>query len=560
MENASLQIRKGRFATAIIFIFVMAIVCIPLFLQRSPIGYDWKFHMLRMEGIRNGLLSGQFPVRIYPSFYNGYGYAVPLFYPDLFLYIPAVFMVLGLSVVTSYRIFIITISVACFWSTYYCAKGISKSNYTALITSVVYSLAQYHLQCIYLRIDIGDVLSFVFLPFIVYGLYNFIFEEFDKPQLFIVGFTGLIYSHVISTFLALAICVIVCLFSLFRILKNPKKLTTLLLSAVTVLCLTCAFWAPMLEQFTTDKFLLHIEPVGTLPEMAVHFSNLFFGYAVIGGTCCLGGAIFLLCLLRFFIPKDTKPTALKKMDWFLMIGLFLSFASTKLFPWGIVQKLLPVVSGIQFPWRLYSFAVLFLSLAIGMICEAKYREKQRRIGLELVTILMGFTAIFVLIASASFGMQLKNYYYNIVDTYPANGYEYIHSGLSKDLIYDYTSGTPEVANESGEKLPFIKNGIKVIVDYNQSSDYIDLPLLYYKGYAAIYTNQDGTTQNLSVSYTPDRYTVRVNCSKIQGSGIITVDYPGTFIQHFSLAVSTISLISILFYWELSRRRSASQQT
>lgn len=549
MKKTLQEYNRDRLVTAVIFVFVLAIICAPLFFQEHLRGFDWEFHMLRIEGIRDGMLSGQFPVKIYPSFYNGYGYASPLFYPDLFLYIPAALSILGLSIIKSYQVFIIIISASCFCTTYYCAKGISNSGYSALITSVVYSLAQYHLQCIYIQYDIGSILAFVFLPFIVYGLYNFIFETFDKPQLFVIGFTGLIYSHLISTFLALLICVVVCLLSLRHILSAPKKLIKLLYTIAAVMCLTSAFWVPMLEQLSTDSFSFHIEPTGSLQQMAIHFTRLFVGYSFLTDAS-IGTAIFLLCMLRFFIPKSKDHSIKKKIDWFLITGILLSFTATKLFPWNLIQKLLPGIRIIQFPWRLHSFTTLFLALSIGIICEARYRKKNQRLGLELVVILMGISAVFVLWSSIAYSSNINYPYpYILGGSYPNNGYEYIHSGLSKKSIYMYTSGTPKVTDECGNSLKFAKSGVKTTIDYNQKCDYIDVPLLYYKGYSATYTSQDGKLQALDVSYSPKRYTVRVDCSKIQGSGIITIDYPGTPIQHFSLAISVVFLLGIfLFSW------------
>ena len=50
---------------------------------------DLNFFLMRVDGLKDGLLSGTFPVRIQPNWLNGYGYATSIFYGDLFLYFPA---------------------------------------------------------------------------------------------------------------------------------------------------------------------------------------------------------------------------------------------------------------------------------------------------------------------------------------------------------------------------------------------------------------------------------------------------------------------------------------
>ncbi len=56
----------------------------PLFSGTIGFGHDLNFHLYRIEGIKDGILSGQFPVRIHPTHNNGYGYITASVYPELF--------------------------------------------------------------------------------------------------------------------------------------------------------------------------------------------------------------------------------------------------------------------------------------------------------------------------------------------------------------------------------------------------------------------------------------------------------------------------------------------
>ena len=72
-------------------IFVMAAIIVAItgfpYIKEGLCAYfpDLMYHMLRTEGVKEALLEGNFPARIYMNFYNGYGYGSPLFYPDIFL-------------------------------------------------------------------------------------------------------------------------------------------------------------------------------------------------------------------------------------------------------------------------------------------------------------------------------------------------------------------------------------------------------------------------------------------------------------------------------------------
>jgi hypothetical protein len=93
------------------FLITILTVSFPLFSASLTSGHDLYFHFLRFVGIKEGLLNGDFPVRIYDSSYSGYGYGASFFYPDLFLYPFAGLAALGLS-----EIF----SLICFFRIQYC--------------------------------------------------------------------------------------------------------------------------------------------------------------------------------------------------------------------------------------------------------------------------------------------------------------------------------------------------------------------------------------------------------------------------------------------------------
>ena len=84
----------------------------PLFLGYVIGENDIDFHLCRIDGIKNALLSGQFPVRMNPSFEMGYGYADTIFYGNIFLYIPALLGLLSISLGETYLIYVGLVTLA----------------------------------------------------------------------------------------------------------------------------------------------------------------------------------------------------------------------------------------------------------------------------------------------------------------------------------------------------------------------------------------------------------------------------------------------------------------
>ena len=513
-----------------IFCIVMLVVLSPMITRMLPIGHDWKFQLLRLESLKAGLQSGQFPVRMDPVFFNGFGYASSLFYPDFLLYIPAVLQLLGVSLVSSYKIFIILVVAVCFAATYYCAKGISKSRYVALISAIVFTLSQYFIQNIYTRFALGEVSAFMFMPFVVYGLYNFLFEEFEKPWLLVVGFTGLLFSHMISFTIACMLCAVVSLFRIKHLIRNGYKLIRLLVAVLLVAGLSCVFWLPLLEQMLSGRIL--ITNGRTMQSMSVAIRDMIANSSIIKNeSCSFGLPLLLLCLMRLILFKTPETKAeIKKSDRFFWIGAALLFLASDLFPWKLMPSFFNMI---QFPWRFYAMASLFLALAIGMMTKTLFYSKNKYVALVVILALMSFGAITTWTNTADYEDVPADYYETIEHTYPGNGYEYLPKELDQDTIYAVTNVQRNVVADNGSNVPFEQNGVRITFRYDPTSgvQYYDVPLLYYMGYGAMFADEQGVQTPLRVEEHGNM--VRVYSDGVSHQGDIVVDYSGTTLQHVS---------------------------
>ena len=95
-------------STEIFFVLFGTIlfVSVPLYFGYLINGHDLQYHLLRIEGIKDGLLAGDFPIKIQSNWLKGNGYATAVFYGDLFLYIPAILRLCGFSIAQSYNIYV----------------------------------------------------------------------------------------------------------------------------------------------------------------------------------------------------------------------------------------------------------------------------------------------------------------------------------------------------------------------------------------------------------------------------------------------------------------------
>lgn len=534
-----LTISKESLFFISIFIITIFITCLPMLSRQLPIGDDWEYHLLRIESIKVGVLSGQFPVKVNPIFFNNFGYGSSLFYPDLFLYIPAFLRIIGFGIEASYKLFIIIITILCFISAYYSGMGIIKSKYTALTISIIYCMSQYRLTNIYTRFALGEVQAFIFLPLLVYGLYNLFEEEFDKPWLLIISFSGLLYCHIISFLITVIFSIIIIIIKFKYLTNHPLKLKRLFVSFFIFLGFTASFWIPLLEQMNTNP--LRTQSSRMMRDFAVSIPSIFGNnYSMTSGNNIpIGISITLLCLFRLMLINKEISNNKKLIDEFLVLGFILLFIASDLFPWN---KMPIFFENIQFPWRLYGLSTTFLSFAAGITINEVFQKSDHYLLITFLLIFMSYTALSIEAISAKYYNISNDYYNDIKNTYPGNGYEYLPDDLNSSSIYELTAGERKILSDTDQEISFEQIGVKLKINYFPYHKYINIPLLYYKGYSAIFFNDKGYTINLNIiNY---NNLIQLDTTSIYSNGIIVIDYVGTNLQHLSYF---ISIIVILLY-------------
>ena len=118
---------KRSFHLPLLFICIFTvIICLPYFTPDYFLGDDLFFHLNRIMGIAQTLKAGYFPARNQLFWLQNYGYGVGYFYPDLFLYVPALLCFLGFSLLGSYKIFMTVVTFFSLLSFYFTTREISK--------------------------------------------------------------------------------------------------------------------------------------------------------------------------------------------------------------------------------------------------------------------------------------------------------------------------------------------------------------------------------------------------------------------------------------------------
>ncbi len=531
-------------------------------------GQDSGFHMMRIRGIADGILNGQFPVRVMPGVLWGHGYALGVYYGDIFLYPFAVLYLLGIKLRNAYKAYIVVITIVTFAIGKRCFRGTCELLGCGAkrwgipvwsVLSAVYLLGIFRLSDVYTRGAAGEFTALTFLPMILFGLYAVFSENAEKGSkgwLWLgLGMSGVILSHVISTLLLAEFGILFLILFFGRTLK--KKILAGLGKAVLFTLLLCAgFLVPFLDfylnldiwgqgsgnQMVTavrvaipQLFSLTCNPVGEATWYGMTGEmNQGIGLAML--------IPFLAALVLFHFRSFGDRTLTVKKE--LILAVVSLFVASELFPswwlYGRFPGIYRVWSMVQFGFRYLEVTLIILMAVFIEIIAASYCSESQRIqaagyrltvAVLLVTVFQAvmFLSGFMLQARSEQALNIREYKW---------GYEYMPEGSSPEHLRYHQ----EILS-SAETLIWrqvSENGLQmeVEVENNGEEAYLLIPRIWYPGYEA----EDLSGQKLILEkgelsmvkvIVPARY-----------SGVIIVNYRETWYWRVAEILSLLTLISV----------------
>lgn len=547
-----------------VYLYVMVLVFASLPLLGHTVfrinGHDLLFHIQRILSTMHALSNGEFPVRIYREVYGGYGYGAPLFYPQLFLYIPALLYLLGCPVTVSYNLFLILVNVVTLAIALYSYTVISQSREVGILGAVLYELSVYRLIDMYTRASIGELLALAFCPLVLCGLTLIKRGKIKQWWVLVLGVSGILQSHILTFVMMMVVAILYVLFNM-RIFLEKTRIVAAGKAALVTVFMNLWFLLPFLQVYSMpvkastsgrnfwstgvhvsqlfDLMLLSpdgIETNGAIsnmlpktPGMPLLIGSLLLGYILLSPECikgelryrekvgCLSAGVVAVCMAVGLFP------------W----GVFERFEATKLF----FQKF-------QFMFRFNVIAVLFLSLAAawgiyGFVLQGCQKEKRL------------------------FGIILLLCIYSLVYT---NGYvksadmleeEDLIQGASMDELYivrDHTVFERDdlESNADIDYTDYRREDTRVEFRYFLKDDsqnvYIDVPMIYYPGYKAYVDGEPAKTE-LS-----EGGVVRVLLPEEKKEGWLTVEYEESRSYRIADLISLISIVGFLIYLAVVYRR------
>ena len=143
-------------------------------------------------------------------------------YPYLFLYVGAFLRICRVSIGLSYKTVVFLANLGSAVCAYYAFKSLSKSRRTVILAVVLYTLMPYRFTNIFSRGDLGETLALTFWPLVVAGVYHVMLGDRKKWPFLVIGFSGILQSHILSVTFVMGFCVIACVVFAVNVWKDRR--------------------------------------------------------------------------------------------------------------------------------------------------------------------------------------------------------------------------------------------------------------------------------------------------------------------------------------------------
>lgn len=568
-ENA--PARRRRYAVPLVLAGIALLASLPLFSNYLYFGHDLDYHLQRITAMAAELSYGQFPVRLTTDSLNGYGYANPLCYCELFLTLPALLYNAWLPLRTCYQVYIFAVTLATAAIAYYSFGTITASRKLGLLGAGLYTLSCYRMVCIYVRAAVGEYTAIAFLPLILAGLYNIYTTEKPRfaqwaPMAF--GMAALVQCHLLSCELIALLLVVFCLLRLRETLR-PARLLAWLKAALLALALSAWYFFPFLISTREINLMVNGPLIGKIQGQGTYLVQLFspFGCGY-GGTAdgtsndmtltlglplAAGFMLVIYCLLRR--ERWRQQETLRRMQTAFGFAMLTLVLSLRVFPWDGVQNWLGRAAGkmagmFQYPWRFLSLATVLLCLAV-LLAVQLLQEKNVRLAKGAAATLAACALLTVGVVQTQITTGMSEQAYNVFLNRQPNA----TTGVGEYLI-DGTSGyetiwaQPKPGSEELQLLSYEKRGGKAYLTVENDGDAADIsvPIFNYGHYYAV----DEATGDAYALGTGENARITLNIPAGYTGTIVIAYHAPVYWRAFEL-VSLLALIGSVG-WGVSQQK------
>lgn len=554
------KIIKDNYEYGLLFIITLLLFSSILFSTNTIVGGDTQFHFANSQAFLTKFVSLNSTPKLMPIIGNNFLYATPIFYGTLPHFLTACLgtlfyiLKLGKSIVYATKIFYVLIFFLSSTVMFRWIKSVSKDRLAALTGAIFYLTLPFKLWSVFVRDGYAEMFTFLFIPMIFYGLHLLLDKQNKRAFyiFFVLGTSGLILSHLITTTFVFLAGLIYVIYEYKKVFQK-ENIKSLLLACLMILGLTAYYWIPFLEHLLYGEYRI-------FTDTGLDLKELFFNSVIsikqllvpnnVPGQHNFFIPIVLLIAFGYIIVKQilTKEKNREVILSIIIVFVFLLFAMCK----PLLQLLPSGIYSIQYIFRLFIVPLIFMCFGASLSLLYIKKIKVKKI-----------VAVVLIISSIFIGyLSIDKVYVTSFNLYSGNlsenGMGWQKEYLPVKAIIWYQSdnfekrGTEAIILNGNAKIETIKKEFDYyeleITDCTNET-MIEYPYYFYLGYKAC-IETEGKTEKLEVIES-SRGLVSVSVDK---PGKVILQYEGTTSLKAAYIISFISLFGFLIFILKFRRK------
>lgn len=499
-------------------------------------GDDSYFHLNNVYYLNKyGLFS-----KIVPITNERFGWGVGLFYPPLPHFLSAFLgKLLSVSPLMSLRVFKILVMVLTSLAMYFFAFKLCKSRKYAFISALFYISSSYFLVDFYVRDAINELMLFLFTPLVFLSFY-YLFNENNKFKfylLFVIGFSGMIYSHFLVTFF-FVLLLIPFLIVFIKEIFVKKYFIHLIIASLIVICFCITYIYPLFLHMGANMWWIPAyKDVWILSPKGYLVYDLY--------KTSTDNILFIkLNFLAIFLSLMGIKNVVKVKDKYFIGILLFTICSLFLSVFTPFWKICPqFFKNIQCAWRLNVFITFGICVLLANGLKSFYEIFKNKYK-YLAT---AFIVFIIIIFSINNKYKIKFVTINSIEHSSdiiTSNHDYFPRKAKKSLKYldklegneittlSHSKCDSKVINNKIPNMTFKISGIK-------EKTTIQLPRFYYLGYKI--KDSSGKT----INYYETKYgLIGVDINR---NDTYTLKYKGVKYYFIAKTLKCISIIVIILY-------------
>ncbi len=516
-------------------------------------GSEIKFHYARIITLADSLKQGIFPAKLRPMHMKLYGYGIGFFYPDLFIYPPALLIALGAPYDAVMKVYYFLFTLITLALSFRCFKKISSSKWVAMAGTILFMMSEINDMNIFDGGGLPHLFCYMFLPLAFCGLLSALRDEKSGYTEFAVGMTMVLLTHNMIFLTFMFACVLIVLIHGAAIAKKPMVAARLLLVSIVAMVVTTAYWLPAMEQIKHVEFRVFYNNAYIVSDHILSLSQLIFVEIGVFYFVLFAAAVALFAVM--LVKKRRMPLDIISV---LITSIFLIWFMCSRAVWNS-----PVGEALNFFEYTDRFDFVLTVLMVMFICMT-LREALSEFGTlikkgpEMQPGILFVSCIILMVAAriiarpqiftTDFSDRFFLYRDMLMEDWQVSGAEWLPKECESSAC-----NAPEYAKaDDGSGADGFKHDdakyFEVWLDL--SKEYYDMPYVYYYGYHAyILDENDNPVRELEVGEAfDDNGYVRVFMPSDDDTvGHVMTVYRKTFIQKLSYVISLLSTCALLVY-------------